>query len=60
MPTRNKRLPNRERADSVRVMVAEDERDELQKAANATGMALSVFIRVMALEAARRRVAQAA
>ena len=56
MPTRNKRLPNRERADSIRVMVAEDERDELQKAANATGMALSVFIRVHALEAARRRV----
>ena len=57
MPTLNKRLPNRERPDSVRVMVAEDERDELQKAANAAGMALSVFIRVMALEAARRRAA---
>ena len=60
MPTLNKRLPNRERPDSVRVMVAEDERDELQKAANATGMALSVFIRVAALEAARRRETKAA
>ena len=60
MPTLNKRLPNRERPDSVRVMVAEDERDELQKAANAVGMALSVFIRVTALEAARRRETKAA
>jgi len=60
MSTPNKRLPNRERPDSVRVMVAEDERNELQKAANATGMALSVFIRVAALEAARRRETKAA
>jgi uncharacterized protein (DUF1778 family) len=41
-------------------MVAEDERNELQKAANAAGMALSVFIRVTALEAARRRETKAA
>jgi uncharacterized protein (DUF1778 family) len=60
MPTLNKKLPNRERPDSVRVMVAEDERNELQKAANAAGMALSVFIRVTALEAARRRETKAA
>jgi uncharacterized protein (DUF1778 family) len=60
MPTLNKKLPNRERPDSVRVMVAEDERNELQKAANAAGMALSVFVRVAALEAARRRGQKAA
>ena len=60
MPTLNKKLPNRERPDSVRVMVAEDERNELQKAANAAGMALSVFVRVSALEAARRREQKAA
>ena len=60
MPTQKKRLPNRERPAAIRVMVAENERDELQKVANSTGMALSVFIRVAALEAARRRTAQAA
>ena len=41
-------------------MLSEAEKSELRNAADAAGMALSVFIRVMALEAARRRETKAA
>ena len=51
---------NLKRPKHVPVMLAEEEKTELQKAADIAGMALSVFIRVSALEAARRRVTQAA
>ena len=60
MPTQKKRSPNRERSESIRVMVDENEHEELQKAAYTAGMALSVFVRVTALEAARRRESKAA
>ena len=51
---------NLKRPKHVPIMVTEKEKAELQKAANDIGMALSVFIRVTALEAARRREAKAA
>ena len=60
MPTQRKKPPTRERAESIRVMVDENEHEELQKAAYTAGMALSVFVRVAALEAARRREVRAA
>ena len=41
-------------------MMTEAEKSELRKAADNAGMALSVFIRVTALEAARRRETKAA
>ena len=59
MPTEKKKY-SLQRPDSIKVMVTKKEREELRKAADIAGMALSVFIRVSALEAARRRVAQAA
>ena len=43
------------RPDRLPVMLTPAERDELKEAAARAGMALSVFLRVMALEAARRR-----
>ena len=51
VPKRHARLP---------VMLTPAERDELKEAAGRAGMGVSVFLRVMALEAARRRVTQAA
>ena len=46
-----------QRPDAIKVMVTAEERDELRKAAARASMGLSVFIRAMALEAARRRLA---
>ena len=46
---------NLKRPRQIPLMVADEEKAELQKAADRAGMALSVFIRVTALEAARRR-----
>ena len=46
--------PSLKRPEHVRVMVAMNEKLELQKAADCAGMGLSVFIRAMALAAARR------
>ena len=61
MPSSEKRWrPNLKRQEAVKVMLSEEESVELQKAAERASMGLSVFIRAMALEAARRRVAQAA
>lgn len=54
MPTQRK-PPNRQRTDSIRVMTTPSEQAELQAAADRAGMAISVFVRVAALEAARRR-----
>ena len=51
---------NLKRPKHVPLMLSEAEKAELRKAADAAGMALSVFIRVMALEAARRRESRAA
>ena len=51
---------NLKRPKHVPLMLSDAEKSELRKAADTAGMALSVFIRVTALEAARRRVAQAA
>ncbi len=42
------------------VMLTPSERDELKEAAARAGMGVSVFLRVMALEAARRRETRAA
>jgi hypothetical protein len=42
------------------VMLTPAERDELKEAAARAGMGVSVFLRVMALEAARRRETKAA
>jgi uncharacterized protein (DUF1778 family) len=51
---------NLKRPKHVPLMLSEAEKAELRKAADAAGMALSVFIRVTALEAARRRESKAA
>jgi hypothetical protein len=61
MPTETKypKYP-RKRPNSFPVMLSDEEKAELRKAADAAGMALSVFLRVMALEAARRREPRAA
>ena len=50
----------RKRPNHLPIMLSDKERDELRKTADAAGMALSVFIRVSALEAARRREQKAA
>jgi uncharacterized protein (DUF1778 family) len=46
---------NRKRPGHIRVMVSFEEKAEMQHAANELGMALSVFLRWAALEAARQR-----
>ena len=51
----HKRSAGLKRPRHIPLMVTEAEKGELQKAADRTGMALSVFIRVVALEAARQR-----
>ena len=51
VPKRHARLP---------VMLTPAERDELKIAAARAGMGVSVFMRAMALEAARRRETKAA
>jgi uncharacterized protein (DUF1778 family) len=56
MPTQRK-PPNRKRTESIKVMTTQPEQAELQQAADQAGMALSVFVRVAALEVARRREA---
>ncbi len=48
----------RRRSKSVLVMLNPSEHDELRIAAEQKGLALSVFMRVVALEAARRSAAQ--
>ena len=58
MPT--ERIYPRKRPNNFPVMLSDAEKAELRKAADNAGMALSVFIRVMALEAARRRETKAA
>ena len=45
---------NRKRRTGITVMLTEQERQELQKAADASGLALSVFIRVLAVTVLRR------
>ena len=61
MPHSEKRLrPNLKRPESIKVMLSEEESVELQKAAERASMGLSVFVRAMALEAARRRETRAA
>ena len=52
--------PNLKRPRQIPLMVADEEKLELQRAADRMGVALSVFIRVHALEAARRRETKAA
>jgi hypothetical protein len=44
----------RKRFADIRVMTTPTERKELQKAADAAGLALSVFIRLLALAAVRK------
>jgi hypothetical protein len=51
---------NLKRPESIKVMVDATELAELKRAAEHAGMGLSVFLRVMALEAARRRESRAA
>jgi hypothetical protein len=61
MPHSEKRSrPNLKRPESIKVMLSEEESVELQKAAERASMGLSVFVRAMALEAARRREVKAA
>ena len=61
MPHSEKRSrPNLKRPESIKVMLSEEESAELQKAAEHASMGLSVFVRVTALEAARRRETKAA
>lgn len=52
-----KKIYTLQRPDAIKVMVTAKERDELRKAAMQAGMGLSVFLRVTALEMARRRAA---
>jgi uncharacterized protein (DUF1778 family) len=47
---------HRQRSDGIQVRVTKAEKDELQAAADESGMSLSVFLRVTALESARLRV----
>ena len=51
---------SRKRPNHLPVMLSDEEKSELRKAADNAGMALSVYIRVAALEAARHRVVRAA
>jgi uncharacterized protein (DUF1778 family) len=44
----------RKRFADIRVMTTPDERRELQRAADAAGLALSVFVRVIAIAAVRK------
>ena len=44
----------RKRSADIRVMTTAVERKELQKAADAAGLALAVFIRLLALAAVRK------
>jgi hypothetical protein len=50
------RMQGRSRPEGIPVMVSKAEKKELLKAADQAGMALSVYVRVTALEAARLRV----
>lgn len=50
----------RKRPIPLRVMLAASEKKALMEAANETGVALSVYVRMMALEALRRRDPKAA
>ena len=52
MATRKK--PIRKRPVSLRVMVTEAERRELHKVADAAGLPISTFVRMMVLAAARQ------
>jgi uncharacterized protein (DUF1778 family) len=56
MPIEKKVYPL-QRPDSIKVMVTPEEREELRQAAARASMGLSVFIRSVALEVARRRQA---
>ena len=47
-------MQKRKRSADIRVMATPEERRELQKGADAAGLALSVFIRLLALAAVRR------
>ena len=49
-----------QRPDAIKVMVTPEERAELRQAAARASMGLSVFLRAMALEAARCREIKAA
>jgi hypothetical protein len=59
MPTERKAYPL-QRPEAIKVMVTPEERAELRQAAARASMGLSVFLRAMALEAARRRETKAA
>ena len=59
MPIERKNYPL-QRPDAIKVMVTPEERAELRQAAARASMGLSVFVRFMALEAARRREVKAA
>jgi uncharacterized protein (DUF1778 family) len=48
--------PKRLRPETIHVMATTGEKDELQKAANLTGLALSAFMRAAALKEARRLI----
>ena len=49
-------LPDADRRDTlVRVLTTEREHDELQRAADAASMSVSTWVRVAALEKARKR-----
>ena len=49
-----------QRPEAIKVMVTAEERNELKQAAARASMGVSVFLRVTALEAARRRETRAA
>jgi hypothetical protein len=49
-----RKSPDKIRTESIRVSVTSPELEELQAAASHVGMAVSVFIRVKALESARK------
>jgi hypothetical protein len=50
----------RKRPIPIRVMLSSAEKEALSKAADETGVALSVYVRMMALEAMRKREANRA
>jgi hypothetical protein len=47
-------MQKRKRFADIRVMATEAERRELQKAADAAGLALSTFVRLLSLAAVRK------
>jgi uncharacterized protein (DUF1778 family) len=58
-PRRDKNL-NRKRTEAIRVMVTPEEWDIIQAAADLSGLPVSIYVRMMALAAARRDAEKAA